>query len=348
LGNRFHLDGDLTFKPESIFLEMNATGEEIDVDRFETLFKDNGKKTSTDQTPSPSIFQGTLHIDAQRLKYGFYTWSPFRATLMLEKNRLTMRIDEAVLCGIETTGTVKFSQPGIWTEIILSSEPKEIQHAAGCLTGKSTSEILEGQFQVFGTVNTGGKTNDELLRNLKGNLEVTIRDGRVYNTGRVGLLTNIFSFLKINRLVEGDVPDLKSHDFQYKSLSLKSYLQDGKFILTEGYIDAESLDIVATEGEFNLLDQTLDLTLLVSPLKTVDTIIRHIPIVGQILRGTLIAIPVNVKGDISNPKVRALSPSAFGSQAMDILKRTLKAPVRIVEPVLTDTTDPQKTDGQEP
>ncbi len=267
---------------------------------------------------------------------------------MLEKNSLTMRIDEAVLCGIETTGTVKFSQPGIWMEIILSSEPKEIQHAAGCLTGKSTSEILEGQFQVFGTVNTGGKTNDELLRNLKGNLEVTIRDGRVYNTGRVGLLTNIFSFLKINRLVEGDLPDLKSHDFRYKSLSLKSYLQDGKFILTEGYIDAESLDIVATEGEFNLLDQTLDLTLLVSPLKTVDTIIRHIPIVGQILRGTLIAIPVNVKGDISNPKVRALSPSAFGSQAMDILKRTLKAPVRIVEPVLTDTTDPQKTDGQEP
>ncbi len=69
LGNRFHLDGDLTFKPESIFLEMNATGEEIDVDRFQTLFKGNGKKTSTNETPSPSIFQGTLHIDAQRVKY---------------------------------------------------------------------------------------------------------------------------------------------------------------------------------------------------------------------------------------------------------------------------------------
>ena len=348
LGNRFDLDGHLTFKPDSIFLEMNATGEEIDVARFETLFKDNGKKTSPNETPSPSIFQGTLHIDAQRLKYGSYTWSPYRATLTLEKDSLTMRVDEAVLCGIETPGTVKFSPHGIWVEILPNSQPKEIQHAAGCLTGKSTSEILEGRFQVAGTVNTEGKTEVELLRNLKGNLEVTIQDGRVFNTGRVGTFTNIFSFLKINRLVKGDVPDLKNDDFRYKSLSTKFYFQDGKFILTEGYIDAESLDIVATEGVVNLLDQTLDITLLVSPLKTVDTIVKYTPILGPILQGTLIAIPVNVRGDISNPKVGALSPSAFGSRAMGILKRTLKAPVRIVQPVLTDTSDPKKTDGQAP
>jgi hypothetical protein len=69
---------------------------------------------------------------------------------------------------------------------------------------------------------------------------------------------------------------------------------------------------------------------------------------GHILQGTLIAIPVNIRGDISNPKVRALSPAAFGSRAMGILERTLKAPVRIVEPVLTDTTAPPKTGGQKP
>jgi hypothetical protein len=348
LDNRFELDGHMSFKPGSIFLEMNAAAEEIDAAKLETLFKDNGKKTSTDETPSPSIFQGTLHIDIQRVKYGFYTWSPYRGTLMLEKNSLTMRTHEAVLCGIETPSTVKFSPQGVWMEIILSSEPKEIQQAKGCLIGKSTSEMMEGQLQTAGTIKAEGKTADELLRNLKGNLEMTIRDGRVYNTGRVGIFTNIFSFLKSNRLVKGNVPDLKNDDFRYKSLSSKFYLQDGKLILTEGYIDAESLDIVATEGEFNLLDQTLDFTLLVSPLTNVDTIVKHTPILGHILQGTLIAIPVNVKGDISNPQVTALPPSAFGSRAMGIIERTLKAPVKIIESVVTDTSDPQKTDGQEP
>jgi len=348
LGNRFHLDGHSTFKSDSIFLEMNVTGEEIDADQFETLFKDTGKKTPTTKTPSPSIFQGNLHIDAQRLKYGFYTWSPYRATLTLEKDSLTMRVDEAVLCGIDIPGTVKFSSQGIWAEITPNSQPKEIQHAAGCLTGKSTSEILEGQFQVTGTVTTEGKTDEEMLRNLKGNLEVTVRDGRVYNTGRVGIFTNIFSFLKINSFLKGDVPDLKNHDFRYKSLSTKFYFQDGTFILTEGFIDADSLNILATEGVFNPLDQTLDITLLVSPLKTVDTLVKHTPILGQILQGTLIAIPVNVSGDISNPKIMALSPAAFGSRAMGIIERTFKAPVRIVEPMLKGTSQPPKTDGQTP
>ncbi len=118
-------------------------------------------------------------------------------------------------------------------------------------------------------------------------------------------------------------------------------MQDGKFILTEGYLDAESLDIVATEGEFSLFKQSMDLTLLVSPFKAVDALLNKIPVLGQIFQGTLIAIPVKVKGDISNPKVRALSPSAVGSRAMGILKRTLKAPVKIIEPAVTNTSNPQ-------
>jgi hypothetical protein len=105
---------------------------------------------------------------------------------------------------------------------------------------------------------------------------------------------------------------------------------------------------VATEGEINLLNQTLDITLLVSPLKTVDTVVSKIPLIRQIFKRPLIAIPVKVEGDVSNPKVKALSPSDIGSSAMDILKRTLKAPVKIIEPVVTDTSNPQKTDSQEP
>jgi len=348
LGNRFELDGHLIFKPDSIFLEMNTAAEEIDVAKLETLFKDNGKKKNKNKASSQSFFQGIVHIDTERLKYGLYTWTPYRATLVLEKNSMTMRINEARLCGIETPGTVKFSPNGIWLEIIPSSQPEEIQYTSGCLLGKPTTERMEGKFQVTGAVNTEGKTADELLRKLKGDLEITVQDGRIYNVGKAGILTNVFSFLKINRLVKGDVPDLNSNDFRFQSCSVKFYMQDGKLILTEGYVDAESLDIVATKGEYNLFNQTLDLSLFVSPFKTVGTIVKYIPIIGQILKGVLIAIPVKVEGDASNPKVTALSPSAFGSSAMDILKRTLEAPVKIIEPVVTDTSHPQKIDSQEP
>jgi len=348
LANRFDLDGSITFKPGSIFLQMNTKAEEIDLARLETLFKHSGKNTNKKKTSALSFLQGTVHIDTKRLKYGFYTWIPYRATLKLEKNNLIMRINEASLCGIETLGTIKFSQRGVWIEIIPSSQPQDIQHFSGCFTGKSTSEILEGQFQITGAVNTEGKTAGELLRNLKGNVEITIQDGRIYNMGRVGTFTNILSFLEVNPLMETDVPDLKSNDFHYKLLSTKYFIQDGKFILTEGFLKSRSLHIVATEGELNLFDHTMDVNLLVSPFTVVDTVFSKIPLIGHIFQGTLIAIPLKVTGDISNPNVKALSPSAIGSRAMNILERTLKTPVRIIDFVVPDASSPQKTDNQKP
>ena len=348
LANRFNLDGSVTFKPGNIFLQMNTKAKEIDLAKLETLFKDSGKNKNKNKTLSLSIIQGKVHIDTERLKYGFYTWTPYRATLKLEKNNLIMRINEANLCGIETLGTVNFSQRGLWIEIIPRSQRQDIQHVSGCITGKSTSEILEGQFQTTGAVETEGKTAGELLRNLKGHIEVTIKDGRIYNMGRVGTFTNILSFLKVNSLIEGDVPDLKNNDFRYKLISTKYHIQDGKFILDEGYLNSRSLHIVATEGELNLIDHTMDFNILVSPFTTVDTIISKIPLIGHIFQGTLIAIPLKVKGDVSNPEVKALSPSAIGSRAMNILERTLKAPVRIINFVVPGTSSPQRTDHQNP
>ena len=259
-----------------------------------------------------------------------------------------MRINEANLCGIETLGTIKFSQEGLCFEIIPSSQPEDIQHAVGCLTGKSTSEILEGQFQTTGSVNTKGKTVSELLHNLKGDIEINIHDGRIYNMGKVGTFTNILSFLKLNSLLKGEVPDLNSNDFHYKLLSTKYFIQDGRFILTEGHLNSKSLHIVATEGEFNLFNQTLDFNLLVSPFTTVDTVVNKIPLIRDILQGTLIAVPLKVKGDVSNPKVTFLPSSAIGSRTLGILKRTLKAPVKIVNSEVMDTSNSQIKDNQEP
>jgi hypothetical protein len=148
--------------------------------------------------------------------------------------------------------------------------------------------------------------------------------------------------------LKGDVPDLKSKDFNYKWLSSKYHIRDGRFILTEGHLHSKSLHIVATEGEFDLFNQTLDFNLLVSPFTTVDTVVKKIPVIREIFQGTLIAIPLKVKGDISNPKVTLLSASAIGSRALGILKRILKAPVKIIDSVVTNKSNPKKTDTQEP
>ncbi|HUV77924.1 MAG TPA: hypothetical protein VMW06_07690, partial [Desulfobacterales bacterium] len=48
---------------------------------------------------------------------------------------------------------------------------------------------------------------------------------------------------------------------------------------------------------------------------------------------SLISIPVRIEGDLNNPRVTPISPTAVGSGLLGIMKRTLRLPVKMIEPV---------------
>jgi hypothetical protein len=55
--------------------------------------------------------------------------------------------------------------------------------------------------------------------------------------------------------------------------------------------------------------------------------------------GNLISIPFRAIGDLSDPDVIPLSPTAVGSGLLGILQRTLKLPITIIQPVLPRPKD---------
>ena len=76
---------------------------------------------------------------------------------------------------------------------------------------------------------------------------------------------------------------------------------------------------MAGQGEMDLAEGKVNLTVLVAPLRTVDRVINLIPLVRYILAGTLITVPVKVSGDLKDLKVTALPPSAVGSELLGIM-----------------------------
>jgi hypothetical protein len=50
--------------------------------------------------------------------------------------------------------------------------------------------------------------------------------------------------------------------------------------------------------------------------------------------GTLISIPVRVSGDLANPDIVFLSPTAVGTRILNIMENIIKLPVDIISPVL--------------
>ena len=169
--------------------------------------------------------------------------------------------------------------------------------------------------------------------------------GRIY---RFGLLAKVLAILNVTEIYRGEVPDLLGEGFAYHGMKISADLNGGKLIMKECSIDGVSMGI-ACEGNIDLAERKMDLIILVAPFKTVDRIVKILPLVKHILGGTLISIPFRAQGDLKDPIVIPLHPAAVGSEVLGILERTLKLPITIIQPVFSlenNKNNDQKTDAE--
>lgn len=339
------LHGKAAFTDQGIALNASLGADTIDLDRVVPKFTSSaGRSSSRAQKRDAALPEWTARIDiaVDQLNYGSYTLQPLRGALALKRGRVEMKLAEAGLCGISLQGNLTYAQQKLSLVAIPQASGRTIQFAAGCLSGARATERIEGTYDINGRLTSQGTTVDALLRNLQGAVKMTALNGRVFNLGKVGLFSNLLSYLEINNLVGGKLPNLSEKGFQYKKIESEVAFGEGKAELKEARVISGGLNMVAG-GDVNLLERQMDLTVLVSPLTTLDAIIRHLPVVGRILKGTLVAIPVGVSGPVTDPKVVPLSPKAVGSRLLGIMERTLETPFKLVEPILPKSQEKEQT-----
>ncbi len=99
---------------------------------------------------------------------------------------------------------------------------------------------------------------------------------------------------------------------------------------SEILFDGNSLTITG-QGMITLDTREADIKLLAAPLKAIDRIVNKIPIVNYIAGGSLISIPLRIRGPLANIKVTPMPPSAVREGLLNIMGRTLKAPFKLVQ-----------------
>jgi len=123
------------------------------------------------------------------------------------------------------------------------------------------------------------------------------------------------------------------HALQVKNpLTAKADLEQGKVKIREAVMDGPSIKVVC-EGFVDLVNRRLDLELLVIPVMAVDSVIEKIPVVNFLFGKNFVSIPVKITGDISNPDVTTISPTAVSFGLLGLIKQTLNIPVTIFKPV---------------
>jgi hypothetical protein len=329
------VEGSIDFLPEAVLLDMNVSIDGLQWEKIEKLLKTEDRKleaSSREETLFPPL-RGRIGVKSPYIEYERFTWKPLDIEITFPPEGVKVTITEANVCGISTTGVVRAASGDIALDFHPLAKNQEVSSSAPCLLGKPSA--MSGNFNLDGWIKGQGQPQD-LVSSLQGPWQIRAKDGRFYHGS---LVIEILSSLSLQELFAKDKTDLTKGEMSYKTLQAKGDLESGKVIIKELAMNTPEMQLFS-QGEIDWVNQRIDLVVAVAPLKTVDWVVRHIPILGYILKGTLVSIPVKVQGDLNNPTIIPLDPAEIGLGFLGIMKRILNVPFKLIKPIFKA---PEKT-----
>jgi hypothetical protein len=328
--NHLELKGDVDFSTEGFLIDFDLSADRLDWADIKETFQKKGEKGEGEKSEVSEALpvEGKIRVKSENFKWESLNWNPFHAEVLLTSEGIDVSVTEADLCGISTPGILKVRPQQLSLDIETLAKDRQLDLSLDCLFGKG--DKATGRFDLEGKIKTVGKA-EEWIKSSQGHLEFNTRKGRIY---QAIALSRILAYLNVTEMFFGKFPGIGKEGLGYHSIKAKMNLQNGKLALKEAIMDGESMD-VACSGGIDLIERKLDLEFLVAPLKTVDRVVKWTPILGHMLAGTLVSIPVKVTGDIMNPQVKTMPASSVGSGLLGMMKRTFTLPVKVVEPVIS-------------
>jgi len=306
--------------------DLELTADSLDATALTKIQKETADKTiKPDARPreKPPI-DGVIRFKTPRFKYKDYTWTPLHANIAIQADVVNITATQADLCGIATPGTIRIQPDGLHLSFRPSANKKNMQATWECLQEKKLR--ADSLYSLSGNIEAQGPA-EGLVQNLQGEISFSSDDGMIH---RSNILTKIFAFLNITEVFAGKVSGLREKGFGYDTIRAHAAIKSGALNFDEILVDGHTMK-VSGEGTVDLVNETVDLNLLIAPLKTFDRIVKKMPVLGYITGGSVLSAPVRIKGSTNNPEVVPLPPAAVGRGLMGILERTLKAPLKVVE-----------------
>ena len=234
-----------------------------------------------------------------------------------------IRLNQAFLCDIKTNGYINFKDKMIFSNLPFESKlQNNVQDLFTCLMEKE--KFMDGQYSLKGNLLSSSIKKD-LLDTIQGGLNFNADNGRIY---KLTLLSRILSVLNVSSYFKGKIPNIVQEGFAYNQIMVEADIKESKIYLQKAVIDGTDMTMIF-KGWIDPINDQLDLTCLVAPFKTIDLIIKYIPIVNTMLNGRLISVPIKATGKLSDPIVTPLHPSAVGTGLIDMMGDILKTPVKL-------------------
>lgn len=317
------LTGRIDMQPSNLRLDLLLEAGELSLETFQSLFSRSSRPQTSPADPGRSFLNGEIRFEVARFLFEPYSLSSLNGTILLYDDGVSVELAHARLCHILLPGEVVRQTGGRFEiDLRLLAQDRRLSDTLACLFEKNT--VVTGTFDLQTRLHASGSP-EVLLPSLNGTVDFSAVDGRI---DRLPLLARIFAFLNVTEIVAGKLPRLNTESLPYEKVTVQGKINGGIFEIETLDLDGPSVEI-GSYGTFNLLSRQIDLVVTVAPLKTVDRIIKKVPVLRTILGGNLLAIPVRVKGHVDAPQVVPLDPTAIGENLFNMLKRTFNLPVKL-------------------
>ncbi len=321
--NSARVDGTIESGGKELRLALDLALPVLDVARLAEDLEPLARRRGAGR-PEPT---GRIRLAVERALIDGIEIAPLRLSLEPGGGGGVAWIERGALCGMLFMGRVGFAGSAIDGYLVPVVDARPLEETVPCLT--SEASFVSGNFNLDGALEAQG-TIAELLRSAKGSFRFVAEDGTIRKSP---FFARLFTVLNLTEIYRGSLPDFESRGFDYRRSTAELELAGGKLSVRDWTIDGPTL-WMGGRGEIDLLRRNLDFTLMVSPFKTIDRIVNRIPGLGWILGGRLVAVPIKATGDLKDPKIVPLSPEAVGTSLLEMLKRTILLPVRIIQPLI--------------
>ncbi len=298
---------------------LNITPRFIQLDTLISLLGDPSISGTSFRYP-----QKNLDIQADRLAYKTYEFSNVTAQVTGGGQHPVIELLTANFCGVNISGRMaldrKTSDMKAVTDLkIASSDRENVADLLSCLY--PGLDLLDGRYSLNAKLSGTGSVKT-LHTDLTGDILFESKQGQIH---KMTLLSRLLSILNVLKL-----PDIRQEGFRFHSILVEAQMKNGTIHLDKAVIDAENMALFFT-GDIHPFENRLDLTCLVAPFKTIDTIVQFIPLVNTILSGRLVSFPAKATGAIDDPVITPLHPSAVGEGLINMFTSLLTSPIRLFE-----------------
>ncbi len=276
------------------------------------------------ELPWLETLSGQFLLTQDQVHWQGETGYQVRGRVKNTENGIQVHLDQVDLCQFVGKGEFLFSpapgKPGIDLSMnIQSMDNSSVSSLFACLL--KDGSMVEGPCSFSCDLRHKGPVKD-LLKNLQGEMTFSSFEGKIH---RATLLARILSVINIFH-----IQDVIQKGFDYHFIKIKAAIENGRIQLTHAVIDAKSM-VLLFRGWIDPFADKLDLTCLVAPLKTVDNIIEHIPLVNVIVGKKLLSIPVGIQGNLQDPDIMILNPSDMGNHLLRLFEHVITAPARLFD-----------------